>query len=54
MGKDMSRKKQEDMGTGSKRKKNSVARASDRIIKKLLKTEKGPALAGEKSRGIPR
>jgi hypothetical protein len=51
MGKDMSRNKPEDIGTGPKRKKNSLARGSARTIKKLLKAEKAPASVGKKSRG---
>jgi hypothetical protein len=54
MGKDMSGKKQDNIGKGSKQRTKTVARASARTIKKLLKTEKGPAVAGNKSRGIPR
>ena len=54
MGKDMSGKKQENIGKGSKQRTKTVARASARTIKKLLKAEKGPAVAGNKSRGIPR
>jgi hypothetical protein len=42
MGKDMSPKKQENIGKESKQRKKTVARASDRTIKKLLKTEKMP------------
>jgi hypothetical protein len=51
MGKDMSRRKPEDIGKGPKGKKHSLARASERTIKKLLKAEKKPASMGEKSRG---
>jgi hypothetical protein len=52
MGKDignkdiMSSKDQENIGKGLKQKKNTVARASNRTIKKLLKTEKMPASKG--------
>jgi hypothetical protein len=51
MGTDTSDKQQDHIGKPSKRKKNKVARASDRTIKKLLETEKLPASGSRKSHG---
>jgi hypothetical protein len=51
IGTDTSDKKQDHIGKVSKREKNKVARASDRTIKKLLKTEDVPACKDKKSHG---